>query len=409
MADGIWQIEQNCPQCGAPVTLAETDRLLNCPFCRTRLYLVAEGQFHYHIVPPAVDGALLFIPYWRFRGSAFCVRSGEISHRFVDASTLAIGLPGIPASLGLRPQVLKLHFVTPATAGKFLAPDLPAPPTLNAGGPPEPGVFYREYIGEALSVIHAPLCLKDGILKDAVLDRPLRHCTSAEAEQILERPDGARGQVLFVPTLCPHCGWDMEGQKDSLVLICRNCHSAWACPRKTFERVPFAVLTPPDRAGDVLAYLPFWRMRPRFSGLDLASQADLVRLANLPKRITAAMETSPLHFWSPAFKVNPALYARWAHQMTVFQPPGDAVDLLPTTPLYPVTLPLSEAAAGIMITLARLVTGKRGIYPRLQSVQVTLDEAFLEYHPFVGSGRELLHPGLQVALNPTALAYGIRL
>ena len=48
-----WQIEQGCPQCGAPVTLDETDRLLACPFCRTRLYLVPEGHFRYHIPPAA--------------------------------------------------------------------------------------------------------------------------------------------------------------------------------------------------------------------------------------------------------------------------------------------------------------------------------------------------------------------
>jgi NADH pyrophosphatase NudC (nudix superfamily) len=31
---------------------------------------------------------------------------------------------------------------------------------------------------------------------------------------------------------CPHCGWDMEGGKDSLVLICRNCNIAWTCPER---------------------------------------------------------------------------------------------------------------------------------------------------------------------------------
>ncbi len=166
-------------------------------------------------------------------------------------------------------------------------------------------------------------------------------------------PSRRAGQVRFVPTLCPHCGWDMEGERDSLVLICRNCNSAWACPADAFTKVDFAVMAPAAGNGGVALYLPFWRMKPRFDGLELASWADLIRIANLPKAITPAFAAAPLYFWSPAFKVNPALYSRWSRQMTVFRPPGEETDLLPEAPLYPVTLPLGEAAEGIVINLAR--------------------------------------------------------
>jgi hypothetical protein len=74
MNGAYWQIEHGCPQCGAPVTMDETDRPLACPFCPTRLYLVAEDHFRYHIPPAAgAEGELLYIPYWRFRGSSFTV------------------------------------------------------------------------------------------------------------------------------------------------------------------------------------------------------------------------------------------------------------------------------------------------------------------------------------------------
>jgi uncharacterized protein YbaR (Trm112 family) len=409
IAEGIWQIEQGCPQCGAPVTLAETDRLLICPFCRTRLYLVPQQHFHYHIAPAEAEGELLYIPYWRLRGFSFCVSASEITHRFVDTNTLAIGFPGLPGSLGLRPQVLRLRFVSPATPGRFLAPALSVPSALTTPVDPQQGVFYRDYIGETLSVIHAPLYLRDRALVDAVLDRTLHNCTIEETERLLSAPEAPRHQVLFIPTLCPHCGWDMEGQKDSLVLICRNCNSGWTCPRHTFEPLSFAVLTPPAGAAEVAVYLPFWRMQARFTGVDLISHADLIRFANLPKRVTPAMESAPLYFWSPAFKVNPALYTRWARQMTVFQPAGDTRERLPDSPLYPVTLPLTEAADGITLTLALLVTDKRGFYPLLAGLGVTIDGAVLEYHPFIGGQNELRHAHLQVALNPTALAYGIRM
>ncbi|MBU3931827.1 MAG: hypothetical protein KKF01_05235, partial [Proteobacteria bacterium] len=116
---------------------------------------------------------------------------------------------------------------------------------------------------------------------------------------------------------------------------------------------------------------------------------------------------APLYFWSPAFKVNPALYLRWARQMTVFRPVGEADDRLPETSLYPVALPLREASEGIVITLAQMITDKLKLYPQLAGLRVTLEESRLEYHPFLQSRNELLHPFLRVSLDRTALAYGI--
>ena len=405
-----WQIEQCCPQCGAPVTLDETDRLLACPFCRTRLYLVPEGHFRYHIPPAAgAEGELLYIPYWRLRGSSFTVSAFEVTNRFVDTSALAADIPGLPSTLGFRPQVLKLRFVSPATEGRFIPADRTALQAIPGLSGTPGGVFHQRFIGETVSLIHAPLLLRGGTLCDAVLGRPVCTCAIEDQERLHATPAGAQGQVRFVPTLCPHCGWDMEGERDSLVLICRNCNSAWACPGQAFIHVEFAVMTPPPGTGEITLHLPFWRMMPRFEGLDLASWADLIRIANLPKAITPAFAAAPLYFWSPAFKVNPALYARWSRQMTVFRPVGYETDRLPDTALYPVTLPLGEAAEGIVVNLAQLITDKRKLYPRLDSLRVTLEESRLEYHPFVSSRNELLHAALRVSLDRTALAYGVRM
>jgi hypothetical protein len=410
MSNGVWHIEQGCPQCGAPVTLDETDRLLVCPFCRTRLYLVAEDLFRYYI-PPAVaaDGELLYVPYWRLRGSSFSVTASDVTHRFVDTNTLAVNLPEPTGSLGLRPQVLKLRFVSPATEGRFIAPDLSADRAIPDLGAVSPDVFYHEFIGETVSLIHAPLFLRGEILTDAILGRPVSTCKTDDRERLLTAPMAAPNQVRFVPTLCPRCGWDMEGERDSLVLVCRNCDSAWTCPKDAFAPLEFAVLAPPPETKEIALYLPFWRMKPRIEGMEAATYADLIRIANLPKAITAAFMAAPLRFWSPAFKVNPALYSRWARQMTIFQPRGDEGDRLPETPLHPVTLPLREAAEGIVITLAQMIIDKRRLYPRLSGLSVTLEESRLEYHPFVLNHNELLHASLRLALDRTALAYGIRM
>jgi DNA-directed RNA polymerase subunit RPC12/RpoP len=405
-----WQIEQGCPQCGAPVTLDETDRLLACPFCRTRLYLSAKDQFCYYIPPAAgANGELIYIPYWRLRGSAFSATGVEVIHRFADTSTLAVNFPGLPYSLGLRPQVLKLRFVSPDTAGRFIAPDLPRDTAAAGPGSTPQGAFTRIFIGETISLIHTPLLLRGETLIDAILKRPVCACTADDQGRLLSAPLAVRGEIRFVPTLCPHCGWDMEGQRDSLILICRNCNSAWACPEDEFTGVEFAVMTPPPEENKIALYLPFWRMKPRIVGMELTSYADLIRLANLPKAITPAYTAAPFYCWSPAFKVNPALYLRWARQMTIFRPLGDESNLLPKTSLYPVTLPLHEAAEGIIITLADLLTDKRNLHPRLPGIRVAVDEFRLEYHPFVLNRNELLHASLRVALDRTALTYGIRM
>jgi hypothetical protein len=289
--------------------------------------------------------------------------------------------------------------------------DRPVEQALPDLGETPQGVFYRGFIGERVSLIHAPMLLRGKTLYDGVLGRAVSAFNIADREGLPVLSSPPSGQVLFIPTLCPDCGWDLEGERDSLVLLCRNCDSAWACPGRTFTRVEFAVMNLPPGVGEVAIHLPFWRMKPRFEGLglDLASWADLIRIANLPKAITPALAEAPPYFWSPAFKVNPALYARWARQMTVFRPVSDETDRLPKTSLYPVTLPLGEAVEGIVINLAQMIMDKRKHYPRLAALRVTLEESRLEFHPFVLDRNELLHTAMRVAIDRTALAHGIQM
>ena len=182
--------------------------------------------------PPAVatEGELLYIPYWRLRGSSFSVTASEVTHRFVDTNVLAVGLPELPASLGLRPQVLKLRYVSPATEGRFIAPALSADQAIPGLDAAPHNAFYREFIGETVSLIHAPLLLKGETLTDAILGKPVAVFTADARERLLNAAPAARTQVRFVPTLCPRCGWDMEGERDSLVLICRNCDTRMGVP-----------------------------------------------------------------------------------------------------------------------------------------------------------------------------------
>jgi len=74
-----FKIEQQCPQCGAPIILDEADRILSCKFCRTRIYL-DNGRFFRFYLPPAegIPENIYFIPYWRIKGLSFTIQEKDI-------------------------------------------------------------------------------------------------------------------------------------------------------------------------------------------------------------------------------------------------------------------------------------------------------------------------------------------
>jgi hypothetical protein len=95
----------------------------------------------------------------------------------------------------------------------------------------------------------------------------------------------------FHPTLCPNCGWDMQGRRDALVLHCKNCESMWQASKQGMTRVNVAHLPGPEDESTV--YLPFWRIKADVSGIDLNTYADLVKAANLPKVASPGGIVSP--------------------------------------------------------------------------------------------------------------------
>jgi len=52
-------------------------------------------------------------------------RTGGLAQHFVDTKMLALKSWGIPPSLDLRLQVLKLKFVSPKIEGRFVEPEMP--------------------------------------------------------------------------------------------------------------------------------------------------------------------------------------------------------------------------------------------------------------------------------------------
>ncbi|MGB5216728.1 MAG: hypothetical protein WBN66_00380 [Smithella sp.] len=383
-----FQIEQQCPQCGAPIILDETDRILSCKFCRTHVYLATNDHFRFYI-PPAegITENIYFIPYWRLKGLSYAIQPHDIAYKYFDANFLSFDAPLLPYSLGLRPQAMKLKFVgNRDNEGKFISSAHTTKDHLLKNFKTQTGTLKEVFIGETASVIYSPLYCRNNRVYDAVLNKPLDlYSKDAEVEQILLSAKDEKWHIEFLSLLCPDCGADLPGEKNALVLFCDNCHSAWNPSGKNFIKVKFA--TWPENAEN-MTYLPFWQLKVKVSGIQLETYADLIKVANLPKAPTPAWQKTPFYFYTPAFKLNPALFLRWCRQLTVTPPPPDLAMDFPVKNIHPVTLPLSEALETSLITFSSLMGNKTNIVDATPSSNFTLEDFPLDPLPFKISTKE---------------------
>jgi hypothetical protein len=408
----MWQIEHQCPQCGAPVVLEETDRILTCPYCRVSLYIAARDYTAlYWPASSAVSQEIVFMPYWRLKGMSFSCRDMEIQTKIVDMSRLAVPVIGMPFSLGVRPQALKLKFVAPKAAGTFCKSRLTLQDAV-AGideqlrlSTPAP-CFHQAYIGENASLIYTPVFIHDGRICDAVLNKPVAPLPETGLAGLESCDQQEKLRLSFIPCLCPDCGWSLEGGKESLVLLCRNCQSAWSASQNSFHKIGFARVS---GAAPGSSYLPFWKISAQVEGLQLASCADLLRLNNTPEVITPAREQQELAFWVPAFKIAPDLFLLTAQRMTFFQEQGPFEESLGKEAFHPVTLPSSEAVESITPLVAHSAVPRKEIFPKLPQVSVRLRTATLVFVPFNSSGSELIHTRMPLSINRNALKWGLSL
>jgi len=400
-----WEIELQCSQCGAPISLEETDRLLTCSYCHVRLYLWTSSQFCYCLPAlKALSENLIYIPYWRFKGVAYSVIPFEVRHRMLDSTLLATSHRTPPVTLGIKPQALKLRFASGEIQGTFIKPQRSLQEAVmqiqnqfqglerSLSSPPP---FHREFIGELGSLIFFPVFVSQGKIIDGILRRAI----GPEKDLVLDEALSAmpdHWQIKPMSTLCPNCGNTLKGGPEGVLLFCTICHTAWNPSSGRWTAGPFETV-PGKRDGSV--YLPFWRMEVVFRGITLKSYADLARAANLPKMILSAWEAQRVYFWIPAFRVPPALFLRLSKQMTLFQPAEKTEAVLPNAPLYPVTFSEASAAASLKIHLANLLTRKRNYFPKLQEITIRLVESRLIFLPFDSIGSELVHPQLQIGLQ----------
>jgi hypothetical protein len=271
----------------------------------------------------------------------------------------------------------------------------------SGGGPGR--VFHRAFIGEAVSIIYLPLFLKGNRLFDGVLDRPLAaYPRGAEAIEAAAR-GASRWSAKFIPTLCPGCGWNLDGERDSVVLFCSNCETGWGASKGKFEKVEFG--SHPSKDSDAV-YMPFWEMKIRSDGLVIRSFSDFLRITNQPLNANESRGRRAMRFWVPAFKIRPKLFLNLARHFTLAQLETEPRPTIPARHRHPVTLPLGEAVQAVKITLAGSAMNKKEFFPRLPTVRFQPVKSRLVYLPFRDSVHDLVQESTNAAINKNALAFG---
>jgi hypothetical protein len=401
-------IEQECPQCGAPIDLDETDHLILCPFCNVKNYLGARDYFRFVLPHKAPDKTIIYAPYMRFKGEVYRCKGASINHSIVDITHLGTSYEQLPISLGLRPQAMKMKFVTPDVHGSFLKCSLKPSDVLTIVDQHlsifSPGkLFHQAYIGDAFSLIYLPLFMQDNRIYDAVINRPIATLPDGEDTFSSAGDGNPEWHITFMATLCPQCGWNLDGERDSVVLTCSNCDTAWEASEGTFFQVACSVV---PGEGENTNYLPFWKITAQDEAMGINSYADLIRITKRPIVIQTDWHNRELAFWIPAFKIRPKVFLRLVKQMTIFQKDFTMEEKIPTKNLYPVTLSQDEAAQALKITLASAVMTKRKFFSLLPQVNLTIKKSHLVYLPFKAMGHDIIHEQLKISVNKNTLKYG---
>jgi hypothetical protein len=390
----------------------ETDRLLTCPYCRVKSFLTSPDMFRFILPGKNTGPETVYAPYLRFKGALYTINGLNLRHRLADLTARGVDLPFLPPSLGLRPQAMKLQFVARDLPGRFLHNGLTVADLLGraAGNPAVSGdkLGYQAQIGEAVNLIYLPLHVTADEVLDAITGNVL--CRHEDPQTLFPPPlldEKIAWQPGFLPTLCPACGWDLDGERDSVVLFCRNCDTAWSATAGNFSRLPFTVEE--DQAADHV-YLPFWNITARTEGrLTTNSFADFIRLTNQPMVVQTAWEQLPMRYLVPAFKIVPKYFLRLASRLTIGLRHDAAAESIPMHGLHPVTLPVDEAVQSLPLILAAAAISRTKVLPYLAAVDFTILNLSLLFLPFQPTSHELLYEKLGIIVNKNTLHFGRQL
>ena len=369
------KVKHKCPECGAPVTLSEADRLFACGFCKVRLYMLMPGIPRY-VLPSAEQPSddTVHVPYLRMRGMYFTLRDAGVESKVLDTSLKAAQVDFMPEGLGVRPQALEL---LPAPEDSARLPLKAAPEDMlqknlqgarvSDSSDADP-IRYRAFLGDSTCVIYYPIKPDGGGVRDCVEGRTMAQLSADRRDALSLRDPHDGWEIKFIAAKCPRCGWDLDAKGKAAALLCRNCASVWRMPAggsTSFTPVEFHTVRDQEGAPPPSCYIPFWRMRADVTGdISARTYGDLIRLANLPLVATPELDAMPLYFWVPAFRCPPALFLRLSRQLTGARPRPELMDSGSLPPaqgpqVYEPTLSAEDAPEAAHLILASMITKRK--------------------------------------------------
>jgi len=411
-------IEQSCPGCGASIELHEDDRMVRCPFCEVNNYMLEQGPRRFVLpwsLPLSIDESeLFFVPYLRFKGAILYTTGKKVKHKLVDTTRLGLESDRLPASLGLRPQAMKVKPVVADMRGRFLRQSIKTETVFSSAvrittlfsREKEDHLYHRAFIGESLSRIYQPYYIYQEELFDAVDNNLLGDYSSFAIDQSSAVAAKSSWEPRFISTVCPKCGDLLEGERDSLVPCCKNCDTLWLEQGGRFISLDWTMVSSGNKRA---RYLPFWKISLQASDEGLRSFGAFLRLTNQPMLIRPEYDDMDLSFWIPAFKVNPRVFLQLAAKLTVAQlriPEGEKSRL---HNIHPVTLPWKEAVQSIKSVLAEAALYKKRVYPLLSSMNIVPGKPSLVYLPFTVNTHDLTQEHTLITVNAAALRFGRKL
>lgn len=435
-------IEHQCPQCGGQIILEDTDRLLKCTYCKTQLCIDAANYLRYAFpFEKNTTEVISYVPYWRFRGIRFQCRASGVRSNLLDRSIIALNNTHLPETLGIRPQALKLRFAENRNinAECFFKPttifDLSWMETknlvdysivtthethlipINGGNDFEEmpydnielrtDVLYHEsFLAETVSIIYNPVIVRLNGIYDAITGTYI--APSFPDNKLPQAEISNNWTAHFVPAVCPNCAWDLIAEKDSCVLLCDKCNTAWHIHSGSLQALDYSVANL-DNVTQNRILLPFWRIRLNVQGLELKSFKDLVRLTNLPKIIQPEWDSESIFFWIPAFKISPSLFLTLAKRFTLANPNVVPDRELTSVFFYPVNVPETAAIKTLKTVLVEISANKKMILPRLTDISLASDETRLVFYPFVDEGYQLTTSDPKCGIMKNALRWGARI
>ncbi len=421
--------KSSCPQCGAEVGLYLGDPLLQCRYCRTKLYMVPDDGIFSYILSPSqlykhrVDH-VLYLPYLRFKGFRFSLfRQGKIKTSHVDSTIPASeGLTELP-SLGLAARISPLSLNTgqiprplpKLNLGKFLAK---ANKMIEQGLREKPTTSF--IMGQNVSLIFAPFVIVKETQKGRIALRPLwtagTRLVWSEKEDILlhakEKATEAHhghptSDLKFIPLICPECGNDLPAISMASIPFCKYCGRLW--PLNGMGLVPPRAYVLCKKWQPNLKFVPFYHFSIKLEGLPfdnrLAFLSRLLPYKYFPKNFS----DEPIQLLVPAFRVNPSLYIRLGKRFTISETPFLASDdriAAPISPACGIDLSLDAALQSLPLLLLSIMGQRRNLFENVKKTNMKIIAMRVLFMPFEKNGRELVELHTGQAIPEAAIRFG---